>query len=127
MRLEYTEATAESYHDNLFSAASKVADVLDPDAKRETISFEPAVEQAMDEHLRVGNKTAPMAALVKRAIEIEQNDDARDAELLAIARNQMGVETLDERGRDSLDFSDVHVTQIRLALAAAYKAGQEAK
>ena len=46
--------------------------------------------------------------------------------LLAIAQKHFGVETLDERKRDSLDFHDIHVGQIKAALEAAYQAGLEA-
>ena len=45
--------------------------------------------------------------------------------LLAIAQKHFGVETLEERNRDSLDFHDIHVGKIKAALEAAYEAGIE--
>ena len=41
-----------------------------------------------------------------------------------IARDMLGLETLDERKSDSLDFHDLPVWSIREALIAAYRAGQ---
>lgn len=41
-----------------------------------------------------------------------------------IARRQLGVETLEVRNRDSLDFHDVSVSGIRRALEEAFNAGQ---
>jgi hypothetical protein len=41
-----------------------------------------------------------------------------------IAREQMGIETLARRNRDSLDFRDVAVWSIEKALDAAYDAGR---
>ena len=40
-----------------------------------------------------------------------------------LARQRLGFATLDERGRDSLDFREVSVLQLRDALARAYLAG----
>lgn len=42
-----------------------------------------------------------------------------------IARKQLGVETLETRNRDCLDFHDVAVWGIKEALAAAYEAGRQ--
>ena len=44
-----------------------------------------------------------------------------------IAIKELGVETLEERKSDSLDFYDVSVLSIKSALEAAFKAGQESK
>lgn len=41
-----------------------------------------------------------------------------------IARNQLGVETLETRNSDSLDFHDVGVASLRDALMIAYLAGR---
>lgn len=41
-----------------------------------------------------------------------------------IAKKYLGVDTLEERKRDSLDFHDIAVWQIKDALEAAYAAGQ---
>ena len=42
-----------------------------------------------------------------------------------IAREQMDIETLETRNRDSLDFHDVSVASVERALAAAYDAGRD--
>lgn len=47
-----------------------------------------------------------------------------DALLESIARKHLLIETLDTRGRDALDFSDVAVWSIKAALQAAFEAGQ---
>ena len=44
--------------------------------------------------------------------------------LTQIAQNKLGIETLETRKSDSLDFHDVAVWAIRSALEAAYAAGQ---
>lgn len=43
-----------------------------------------------------------------------------------IAKSYFGVATLEARNRDSLDFYDVGVLQMRAALDAAYQAGLNA-
>lgn len=43
-----------------------------------------------------------------------------------IARKHLGIETLEERKRDGLDFHDLSVASIRSALEAAYEAGRRA-
>lgn len=43
-----------------------------------------------------------------------------------IAREHLGIETLESRGRDSLDFHDVSVWGVKAALQAAYGAGVNA-
>lgn len=45
--------------------------------------------------------------------------------LEAIARKELGVQTLSERGRDALDFYDLSVHGIARALEAAFKLGQQ--
>jgi hypothetical protein len=44
-----------------------------------------------------------------------------------IASQYLGVDTLKVRGRDSLDFHDIGVTAMLLALEAAYEAGKAAR
>ena len=44
-----------------------------------------------------------------------------------IALTILGVETLDTRNSDRLDFQELAVWQIKKALEAAYAAGREAK
>ncbi len=46
--------------------------------------------------------------------------------LAGIARDRLGIETLDVRGSDSLDFHDVSVVGIAQALNDAYEAGYRA-
>lgn len=41
-----------------------------------------------------------------------------------IAREHLGIETLESRGRDALDFHEVGVAGLSAALDAAYRAGQ---
>lgn len=46
-----------------------------------------------------------------------------DSTLTAIAQEHLGLETLETRNSDSLDFHDLSVASIRQALAAAFAAG----
>lgn len=48
-----------------------------------------------------------------------------DALLTKIAQRILRIETLESRYRDSLDFHEVSVLELRDALEAAYKAGIE--
>ncbi len=45
--------------------------------------------------------------------------------LTQIVQSHLGIQTLETRNSDSLDFHDVAVWSLREALAAAYKAGAE--
>jgi methyl coenzyme M reductase alpha subunit len=56
-----------------------------------------------------------------------RNDDAAtiDARLTQIAQQVLKVPTLAYRNSDSLDFHEVSVGQIKLALRAAYEAGRQ--
>jgi hypothetical protein len=49
----------------------------------------------------------------------------KDAAIQNIARDLLGIETLETRKRDSLDFHEVAVWSIRKALAAAFEAGRQ--
>ena len=49
-----------------------------------------------------------------------------DATIAGIAGKIFGLETLETRSRDSLDFHDLSVWQIKKALEAAFQAGAEA-
>ncbi len=42
-----------------------------------------------------------------------------------IAKQALGLETLETRNSDRLDFQDLHVASIKAALLAAYQAGQQ--
>jgi len=50
----------------------------------------------------------------------------RDQTLASIAAKHLGLETLETRNSDRLDFSDQAVWAIRAALEAAYEAGRKA-
>ncbi len=50
----------------------------------------------------------------------------RDNTLSTIAREALGLETLETRKRDSLDFHDTAVWCIKDALERAYEAGRQA-
>ena len=50
----------------------------------------------------------------------------KDATIRLIANDVLGIETLDARKSDSLDFHDLAVWQIRKALETAYEAGRKA-
>lgn len=50
--------------------------------------------------------------------------EAAGAELLNIAHRHLGLETLETRNSDSLDFSDQAVWSLKAALEAAYEAGR---
>ncbi len=53
--------------------------------------------------------------------------NAMDAEIARIASQILGLETLDTRNSDGLDFSDQAVWTIKSAFEAAYNAGKAAK
>ena len=52
--------------------------------------------------------------------------DPLQTALDAVARHHLHVETLETRGRDSLDFHDCSVAGIKAALEAAWRQGFEA-
>ena len=54
-----------------------------------------------------------------------EGDERRALVLEEISRRILGLETLETRGSDSLDFSDQSVWNLKAALEAAYLAGQE--
>lgn len=53
--------------------------------------------------------------------------EKRNNALLEIATTTLGLDTLDTRSSDGLDFSDQAVWQIKEALEAAYQAGAAAE
>ena len=55
----------------------------------------------------------------------QHTQEYKDATVQNIARDLLGIETLDTRKSDSLDFHDLAVWSIREALAAAFEAGQQ--
>ena len=54
-----------------------------------------------------------------------KTQEYKDAAIQNIARDLLGIETLDTRKSDSLDFHDLAVWSIRDALAAAFEAGRQ--
>ena len=65
--------------------------------------------------------------LVARQRRIEKaRAGNQDATVRLIARDILGIETLDTRNSDGLDFHDLAVWQIRKALETAYEAGRKA-
>jgi len=72
-------------------------------------------------------KGKTMRDLVTRQRRIEKAIAGnKDATIRLIANDVLGIETLDARKSDSLDFHDLAVWQIRKALEAAYEAGRKA-
>jgi len=60
-----------------------------------------------------------------RMIAGRKNPEAAvDARLEQIARTTLGLETLETRRSDGLDFHDLAVWRIKQALQAAYEAGR---
>jgi hypothetical protein len=57
-------------------------------------------------------------------VEEPEQGDATDEVLQQIAASVLGIETLEVRGSDSLDFHEVNVVSLREALAAAYEGGR---
>jgi hypothetical protein len=55
----------------------------------------------------------------------ELSDDVLLDELVAIAKTELRVPTLDSRGNDSLDFHEVGVAGLRDALIRAYRLGRD--
>lgn len=62
-----------------------------------------------------------------RCVTMENVMPTKATVLAAIARSELGVDTLETRNRDRLDFHDVAVWSIREALSVAYDAGKAAK
>lgn len=54
---------------------------------------------------------------------IPQRDARRHRAIVEVAARHLGLDTLDERASDRLDFHDLSVGSIRAALEAAYAAG----
>ncbi len=56
---------------------------------------------------------------------MKHTQEYKDATIQKIATDLLGLETLEPRMRDSLDFHEISVWQIRDALAAAFEAGRQ--
>ncbi len=66
----------------------------------------------------LGARTEACMSLMKR------ERSASDSEVIEdIAKQHLGLSTLETRRSDSLDFHDLAVWQLRAALEAAYRAG----
>lgn len=63
----------------------------------------------------------------KQATKPAAKTNAMEAEIARIASQILGLETLDTRNGDGLDFSDQAVWTLKSALEAAYNAGMAAK
>ena len=79
----------------------------------------------------MNRKTNPTAKATRQLVARQRRiGKARagnqDATIRLIANDVLGIETLDTRKSDSLDFHDLAVWQIRKALEAAYEAGRKA-
>ncbi len=70
----------------------------------------------------LGAKTEACMSLVKTT---QQQQSTQSLE--RIARAKLGIEALETRRSDELDFHEVAVWSIRAALEAAYEAGRAAK
>lgn len=60
----------------------------------------------------------------RRALAPASRQASADVRLAEIARTTLGLETLETRRSDGLDFHDLAVWQIKQALQAAYEAGR---
>lgn len=58
---------------------------------------------------------------------VRRYPDPREAGTIRGIAKAMGIETLESRGQDRLDFHELSVWQIETALIAAYRAGKEDK
>ena len=56
----------------------------------------------------------------------KRRDEHKEQTIQRIARETLRLKTLEQRGRDDLDFHALGVAQLRRALARAYEAGREA-
>ena len=59
-------------------------------------------------------------------IKMQTNLVIREKAIAKIAKDSLGLETIETRNSDSLDFHELGVWQIKEALELAYKAGQNA-
>lgn len=50
-----------------------------------------------------------------------------DATIQRIAQNTLGIETLETRNSDQLDFHDISVWMLRAALEEAFQSGRNSK
>lgn len=67
-----------------------------------------------------------MTTATKTTKKTKAPADPRAAAVNKLAALYLGIETLEARGRDCLDFHDLSVTSVRRALEEAYEAGRRA-
>ena len=67
-----------------------------------------------------------MTTTAKTTKRTKAPTDPRAAVVKKVAALYLGIETLEARGRDCVDFHDLSVTSIRRALEEAYEAGRRA-
>ena len=67
-----------------------------------------------------------MTTTAKTTKRTKAATDPRAAVVKKVAALYLGIETLEARGRDCVDFYDLSVTSIRRALEEAYEAGRRA-
>lgn len=60
---------------------------------------------------------------IKACMQEEKKVVLKAAAISAVAKDVLGIKTLEAQNRDSLDFHDLSVASIYAALAAAYEAG----
>ena len=77
-----------------------------------------------DEIFKANSKEELKAVMSHMARNNITKKEAADIEI--IAKEVLGVDTLEQRNSDSLDFYDIGVSSLKEALARAYKAGQKA-
>jgi hypothetical protein len=77
---------------------------------------------AMADAMVAGLEGADRSALSREPRWAELAPELRDA-LTTIAHRELGITTLEVRGRDGLDFHDVGVIGVREALMASYRMG----
>ncbi len=68
-----------------------------------------------------GNPAWPPGTL---ASDVDGPRRASEPDIARIAKEHLGIETLETRNRDRLDFHDLAVANIKKALKEAYEAGQ---
>ena len=67
---------------------------------------------------------ARVAELIAEAEAMIGGGQDRDEIVADLARRKLGIETLEARGRDGLDFHDVGVVSLKDALEQAYERGR---
>jgi hypothetical protein len=69
-----------------------------------------------------------MTKTTKKTAKNEFENETKMAQaILAIVKKEMGLDTLETRNSDSLDFHEFCVATIKDAMIAAYKAGAESR